>query len=39
MARIIAMAYLIIGLITAILDSLDVIQLSLMGYRTNLCGP
>ncbi len=35
--RIIVSIYLIVGLITAILDSFDVLKISLMGYQMNQC--
>ena len=37
MIKILAPIYGIIGLIMAIMDSLNVIRFGLMGYQTNLC--
>ncbi len=37
MPKIIAQIYLTIGFITAILDYLDVIKLSIMGYQNSMC--
>lgn len=37
MDKIIAQIYLIVGFITAILDSLDIFKISLIGYQANLC--